>query len=217
MTRNIMCSLCATKVSAAAGKDDWSQVIALLDPAGDLPFGIKRLAAEDAAALQRRCIVDHILRFARTENSKNEKDSKQVAEAVDSLRSFVGQVMGDRYILDFPLKAETEKLHKVLMAPTLTDQDEIQQAERARDELVAAKDSLFNKVITVFATGIAARTEADKFFERIHADKGHAVVPTSFGLFELAGFQTYGPACFVLKWNQTRAIGSSIRVIARLN
>ncbi len=68
------------------------------------------------------------------------------------------------------------KLKRLVNVKALVEPDAIAAAERARDDLVAGKTGVFHKVLTVFATGIAFRAIADKFFDQVRGDKAHAIV-----------------------------------------
>lgn len=80
------------------------------------------------------------------------------------------------FILDAVFKDDVERLSLLLRAPTLEDGEALAQAEVARGGLVANKQGIFYKAVTLYSTGMAARVEAEKVFERRHADKANHMI-----------------------------------------
>ena len=67
------------------------------------------------------------------------------------------------------------KLYLVVSSLSMTDDNEtqIQEAEAARSELVAAKNGMFLKALTLFSTGIYILKTSSAFFLQHRADVIH--------------------------------------------
>ena len=158
-------------------KQEWAPMLTKLQHSDGGYQCFKDLSKDDAAALQKRLLLEHILGFAKVEPDKAKKaECTKVEEALGNMRRLVHAVdiTGD-FIMDSQFKEEFEGFRSVLFASQETDETKIANAERYKDMIMQKKDHLFHKCLSVFATGIAARVQADKCWSQIHQDSARAI------------------------------------------
>lgn len=158
-------------------RKEWQHLFDEIDGTRDSKFDFKSLGIDDKKALQKKLLFETMTAFAKVEPDRSKKEScTKVADALTGLRQFFKALpLNSQFIMDEVFKKECDKVGSLLFAHELTDEGAIATAEQARDSLVTNKFGIFYKVVTVYATGIAFRTEAERFFERIHADKGFLI------------------------------------------
>jgi hypothetical protein len=174
----------ARAVKQAVASSDFAVVVDLLHPKSKTnEHGLHTLLdVGDSTRLQKSLLVEVLFDFLKVEPEKS-KDKTVCTKNVDTsalqLRSFLNNLPWsslDEYLLDANFRDEIIKFQDLANAPSLTDSDAIAKAERSRDDLMNNKTGTFYRGITVFATGLALRLEADKFLEKVHADKAHTLV-----------------------------------------
>ena len=139
----------------------------------DSTYGFKDLGKDAATSLQKKVLMETVWTYAKIEGDKGNKDCTKVACALGRLRSFVSSIPATGFVLDSAFSAEIDNFRAVLHAHLLEDPTEIARVEKVKETMVLAKTGPFHKCLTVYCTGISSRVQADKFFEAIHADKGH--------------------------------------------
>ena len=182
----------ARAVKVAVEGSEYRVVVALLNPESTCEHGLKVLDAEDSKKLQKSLLTEIILNLLKIEPEKakekaaKEKGTRPCFEASSKVASVIVQVRElfselpwdalDAYILDANFREELVKLNALSSAASLTDPEAIDKAAKSREDLICNKNGTFYRGLTIFATGIALRLEADKHFEKAQADKAHAVV-----------------------------------------
>ncbi|CAK0798742.1 unnamed protein product, partial [Prorocentrum cordatum] len=173
-----------TRAAKAAGQEkDWDRLVDILNPTSSNDHGLPIVALDDRAALQKRILLEYVLGFAKVEPDKTKPtECTKVADAMAGMGALLSKVpvateVGENpFILDAAFKDDLEKFTLLLRAPALEDGELLTRAEVARDGLVANKQGAFYKAVTLYSTGMAARVEAEKVFERRHADKANSVI-----------------------------------------
>ena len=160
-------------VAALAARGEFETIMGEVDHRKKGEFGFNELGKEEAASLQRKVILETVWSFAKVEGEKNNKACTKVSEALEKLRTFVSSIPQREFILDAEIQTEVDKFRTVLFCHKLEDANKITDAEKLKESMLQNKSGAFHKCLTVYATGITARTQADKFFETIHSDKGH--------------------------------------------
>ena len=153
----------AAKLSTA--KKEWQDSWNEIDFTKDSRYGFNKVGMDEGKALQKRLIFETITSFAKIEPDRSKKElCTKVAESLTGLRGFFRTIpLVDNFIMDDVFKKELKSLKCVSFATELTDEEGIRAAERAKEAIMTSKTGIFHKCITVYATGIAFRIEADIF------------------------------------------------------
>ena len=166
---------CAKLLSWRAS--DAQQTLGPLDGVSAFPEGTAR-------ELQKRLVCRVIQDLLRSEGE--EGSTRKMHAAMRNLELFSGSLTppgkdakhNAAVLLDLDLHKDVSKLYLVVSSLSMTDDNEtqIQEAEAARSELVAAKNGMFLKALTLFSTGIYILKTSSACFLQQRADVIHAVV-----------------------------------------
>ena len=177
MVNFINSMIVARAVKDNFNRDEWTPMLTKLSYAEGGYQCFKDMSRDDATALQKRLLMEHILGFAKVEHDRAKKaECNKVEEALGNMRRLLQAIdlTGD-FIMDSQFKDELQGFRSVLFARDETDDTRIATAERCKDMIMQKKNHIFHKCLSVFATGIAARVEAETCWSQIHSDSARGI------------------------------------------